>query len=188
MSRNILPLVLALLIAGCATTTPPVTAPVGDSLALGNPKATFSVAVRAERGPLRIGDPVQLSLRTTTDGYLNLYFINSSGDTGQLLTNYPVRAHETVIFPPPAGKKLGYTPTAPPGTETFILVTTHRPLNLFGGRDIKNRKRPRTPIAEFDLTGPQFVNRLRGAMRQWPPQAWNADSIRLPSLPPVSRS
>lgn len=183
----ILPFLLALLIAGCAT-TPPATTPVEDSLRLGNPRATFSVAVRAEREPLHVGEPVSLSLRTTTDGYLNLYFINSSGNPGQLLTNYPVRANETVIFPPGTSKKLAYSPVDPAGAETFILVTTHRPLNLFRGQDIKNLKRPRTPIAEFNLTSTQFVNRLRGAMRQWPPQAWNADSIRLPSLPPLGRS
>ena len=191
MSSNSLPVVplflLALLIAGCATTRP-ATAPVEDSLRLGNPRAPFSVAIRAEREPLRVGEPVNLSLRTATDGYLNLYFIDSSGNPGQLLTNYPVRANETVFFPPGTGKKLRYAPPDQAGAETFILVATHRPLNLFGGQDIKNRKRPRTPIAEFDLTGPQFVNRLRGAMRQWPPQAWNADSIRLPLLPPLGRS
>lgn len=192
MSRNrspvlILPLIAVLSIIGC-TTPPPAAVPVTDSLRFGNPKATFAVALRSEREPLRVGDPVQLSLRATTDGYLNLYFIDSSNNAGQLLTNYPIRANEIVFFPPTASKKLAYAPAPPPGVETFILVTTHRPLNLFGGRDIKNLKKPRTPVAEFNLTGPQFVNRLRGAMRQWPPQAWNADSIRLPLLPPAGRS
>ena len=182
-----LPFILTLLLAGCAT-NPPAATPAEDSLRLGNPRASFSVAVRAEGGPLRVGEPVHLNLRTATDGYLNLYFIDSSGNPGQLLTNYPVRANETVFFPPGSSKKLRYAPPEPAGAETFILVATHRPLNLFRGPDIKNRARPRTPFAEFSLSGPQFVNRLRGAMRQWPSQAWNADSIRLPLLPPLGRS
>ncbi|HHW75615.1 MAG TPA: DUF4384 domain-containing protein [Xanthomonadaceae bacterium] len=180
---------IALLLAGCAATPPtPTAAPTVDSLRLANPRAPFAVTLRAEHGPPRIGVPVQLSLRAATDGYLNLYFINSAGNTGQLLTNYPVRANEMVFFPPTASKRLEYTPAPPTGVETFILVTTHRPLNLFGRYDIKNVKRPRTPVAEFNLTGQQFVNRLRGAMRQWPPQAWNAASIQVPSLPPTGRS
>jgi len=179
----LVPFILTLLITGCAT-APPAAKPVADSLHFGNPKVPFSITVRAERQPLHVGEPINLSLQTTSDGYLNLYFIDSSGNPGQLLTNYPVRANETVFFPPGINKKLFYAPPDPAGTETFILVATHRPLNLFGGRDIKNRARPRTPIAEFNLTGPQFVNRLRGAMRQWPPHAWNADSIQLPLLPP----
>jgi hypothetical protein len=178
---------MALLLAGCAT-PPPTTAPVVDPLGLGNSRAPFAVTLRTEREPLRIGDRLQLRLQATTDGYLNLYFINSAGNTGQLLTNYPIRANETVFFPPASSKRLEYAPTPPAGVQTFILVTTHRPLNLFGRQDIKNAKRPRTPVAEFNLTGPQFVNRLRGAMRQWPPQAWNAASIQLPLLAPANRS
>jgi len=187
-SHILLPLILTLLIAGCAATSPPAATPVEDSLRLGNPRAPFSVAVRPEGGPPRVGEPIHLKLQTASDGYLNLYFIDASGNPGQLLTNYPVRASETVFFPPGTGKRLRYVPPDPAGAETFILVATQRPLNLFRGPDIKNRARPRTPFAEFNLTGPQFVNRLRGAMRQWPPQAWNADSIRLPLLPPLGRS
>lgn len=179
--RNIVPFFLVLLVVGCASGPPQIKK--GEAIGqVSNPKAPFSVAIHAEQESLHIGEPVRLSLHTASDGYINLYFIDSSDHSGQLLTNYPVRANEAVAFPPPSGKKLSYIPAGSAGVETFILVTTHRPINLFSGRDFKNRSRPRTPIAEFTLAGPEFLKRLRGAMRQWPPSAWNAASIRLSVL------
>lgn len=181
----LLPIIVALLIAGCAT---PPAAPVVDPLRLGNPKAGFAVALRSEREPLRIGEPLRLDLQTAADSYLNLYFISSAGGTGQLLTNYPVRANEPVSFPPAGSRKLQYAPGPPPGAETFILVATRQPLNLLGRQDIRNVKRPRTPIAELTLTGPQLADRLRDALRRRPPRDWNANSLQVPLLLPVGRS
>lgn len=187
IKKNIVALLLVLLITGCTHMPPSTTANGGTSpWQMSNPKAPFAVAIQAEQTMLRVGEPIRLSLHASTNGYLNLYFINASGHPGQLLTNYPIQANETVLFPPATGKKLNYAPTAIPSkasAETFILVTTHRPLNLFGGRDIKNRNNPRTPIAEFTLTEAQLLKRLRGAMRQWPPQAWNAATLRIPLQP-----
>lgn len=187
INRNIVALLIALLLTGCAHTLPSTTrSTTANPWQLSNPKAPFAVAIQAEQTALRVGEPIRLSLQASTDGYLNLYFINAAGHPGQLLTNYPIRANETVMFPPATGKRLNYAPVAIPpkaSAETFILVTTHRPLNLFSGRDIKNRDKPRTPIAEFTLTEAQLLKRLRGAMRQWPPQAWNAATLRIPLLP-----
>ncbi len=193
MSRTGLPtlfrmIVLTLLVSGCATTlSPPSPSPavaVNDPLRLGNPKASFAVQLHVDHESLRIGHSPHLDLQATAHGYMNLYFINSSGKTGQLLTNYPVRANEGVTFPPTASKKLQYQLTPPAGMETFILVVTHQPLNLLSRRDISNIKKPRTAIAEFNLTGPQLMNRLRNALRRWPPPAWNANSVQLPLLDP----
>ncbi len=175
----LLPIIVALLIAGCAT---PPAAPVVDPLRLGNPKAGFAVALRSEREPLRIGEPLRLDLQTAADSYLNLYFISSAGGTGQLLTNYPVRANEPVSFPPAGGRKLQYAPGPPPGVETFLLVATGQPLNLLGRQDIRNVKKPRTPVAELNLTGPQLVTRLRDALRRRPPPDWNANSLQVPLI------
>lgn len=167
-----------LMVIGCAN-APPHAGKQNTVEQMGNPKAPFAITINPEHPFLRAGEPLHLNLHTASDGYFNLYFIDASGHTGQLLTNYPVRANETVVFPPTLGKKLNYVPVSSTGVETFILVNTHRPINLFGGPDLKNRARPRTPIAEFTLSGPEFLRRLRGAMRQWPPHAWNAASIRL---------
>lgn len=182
----LMPIIMALLVAGCATPAP-APAPTADPLRLGNPKAGFTVALRSEQEPPRIGAPLRLDLQTAVDGYLNLYFIKASGATGQLLTNYPVRANEPVSFPPAGGKRLQYTPGPAPGTETFILVATRQPLNLLVRQDIRNVKKPRTPVAELNLTGPQLVNRLRGALQRRPPPDWNANSLQLPLLPPLSQ-
>lgn len=181
-------LLALLLLAGCVTPpAPPPAQPVADPLRLGNAKAGFSVTLRSEREPLLVGAPLRLDLQATADGYLNLYFINASGKTGQLLTNYPVRADEPVSFPPAGSRKLQYTPDPPPGTETFILVATRQPLNLLGRPDIKNVNKPRTPVAELNLTGPQLVNRLRDALRRRPPPDWNASSLQLPLLSVTGR-
>lgn len=179
---RILPLIMALFIIGCATPATPPATPVVDPLRLGNPKAGFTVILRSDRPALPIGTPVRLDLQTAAPGYLNLYFIHSSGQTGQLLTNYPVQANEPVTFPPAGGKKLRYAPGPPPGAETFILAATRQPLNLLGRADIKNVNKPRTPVAELNLSGPQLVNRLRGALQRRPPADWNAISIRTPLL------
>lgn len=183
-----LPLLLALLMAGCATPSKSPTAPGVDPAQIGNPKAGFTVMLRCKQQALSIGQPLQLDLQTTAAGYLNLYFINSSGQTGQLLTNYPVQANEPATFPPAGGKKLRYAPSGPPGAETFILVATRQPLNLLGRTDIKNVKKPRTPVAELNLNGAQLVNRLRSALQQRPPPDWNATSIRTSLLASGSRS
>lgn len=182
-----MPIMMALLIAGCATPPTPPPTPAVDPLRIGNPKAGFAITLRSEREPLHVGEPLRLALQTAAPGYLNLYYIGSSGATGQLLTNYPVQANEPVAFPPAGGKKLQYAPGPATGTETFILVATRQPLNVLGRPDIKNVKRPRTPVAELNLTGPQLVNRLRGALQRRPPSDWNANSIQLPLLPPGSR-
>ncbi len=184
---TLIPLLLTLLIiAGCATPPPaPSAAPVTDPLRLGNPKAGFNVTLRSERVPLHIGDRLQLDLQAAADSYLNLYFISSSGKTGQLLTNYPVRANEAVSFPPAGGKKLQYAPAPPTGMETFVLAATRQPLNLLGRTDIKNVEKPRTPVAELNLNGPQLLNRLRGALQRRPPPDWNAYSVQIPLMPPT---
>lgn len=184
-----LPMILALWIAGCATppAKPPAT-PVVDPVQIGNPKAGFAVTLRCDRQALHIGEAVRLDLRTAAPGYLNLYFINSSGQTGQLLTNYPVQANEPATFPPAGGKKLRYAPSSPPGVETFILVATRQPLNLLRRADIKNVKKPRTPVAELNMNGSQLVGRLRGALQRWPTPDWNATSIHSPLLAPGSRT
>lgn len=181
------PILMALLIiAGCATPPPaPSAAPVTDPLRLGNPRAGFNITLRSEYAPLRIGDRLQLNLQAAADSYLNLYFISASGKTGQLLTNYPVRANEAVFFPPAGGKKLQYALAPPTGTETFILAATRQPLNLLGRTDIKNVKKPRTPVAELNLNGPQLLSRLRGALQRRPPPDWNAHSVQIPLLPPA---
>lgn len=175
-------MIVAVLLGGCATSPQSPTVPVNDPLRIGNPKATFAVTLQADNQPLRIGDSPKLGLQATADGYMNLYFINPSGHTGQLLTNYPVQANEAIRFPPSTTKKLQYELAPPTGTETFILVVTRQPLNLLGRQDIKNVKRPRTAIAELNLNGQQLVSRLRDALRRWPPLAWNADSIQLPLI------
>ena len=191
MAKLLLPRTLALLVAlfivGCATPAKPPVAQGIDPLRLGNPKAKFTVMLRCEQPVLHIGAPVRLDFQTAAPGYLNLYFIHSSGQTGQLLTNYPVRANEPVTFPPAGGKKLRYAPDPPPGAETFILAATRQPLNLLGRADLKNVKKPRTPVAELNLSGPQLVNRLRGALQQRPPADWNAVSIRTPLLSSTGR-
>jgi hypothetical protein len=176
------PLIMAIFIAGCATPAKPPAAPGVDPLRLGNPRAGFAVMLRGERPILSIGEPVRLDFQTAAPGYLNLYFIHSSGQTGQLLTNYPVQANEPVTFPPAGGKKLRYAPGPPPGAETFILAATRQPLNLLGRADIKNVNKPRTPVAELNLSGPHLVKRLRGALQQRPPADWNATSIQTPLL------
>ena len=181
-------LLLTLLMAGCATSPKPPAAPGADPAQIGNPKAGFTVMLRCKRQALSMGEPLQLDLQTTAAGYLNLYFINSSGQTGQLLTNYPVQANEPATFPPAGGKKLRYAPSGPPGAETFILVATRHPLNLLGRADIKNVKKPRTPVAELNLSGSQLVQRLRGALQRRPPPDWNATSLRTPLLAPGNRS
>lgn len=181
-------MIMVLLMGGCAAPPPSPTVPVDDPLRLGNPRAAFAVKIQTSREPLRIGNSPQLGLRTAANGYMNLYFISPSGKTGQLLTNYPVQANETITFPPTASKKLQYALIPPTGMETFILVITHQPLNLLGRRDISNVKKPRTAIAEFNLSGPQLINRLRDALRRWPPSAWNADSVQLPLIAPGVRS
>ncbi len=187
-SAGALPLLLALLMASCATPPKPPAAPGVDPAQIGNPKAGFTVMLHSKRQALSMGEPLQLDLQTTAAGYLNLYFINSSGQTGQLLTNYPVQANEPATFPPAGGKKLRYAPSGPPGAETFILVVTRHPLNLLGRADIKNVKKPRTPVAELNLSGSQLVNRLRSALQRRPPPDWNATSIRTPLLAPGNRS
>jgi hypothetical protein len=143
-----MPIIMVLLVAGCATPAP-APAPTADPLRLGNPKAGFTVALRSEQEPPRIGAPLRLDLQTAVDGYLNLYFIKASGATGQLLTNYPVRANEPVSFPPAGGKRLQYTPGPAPGTETFILVATRQPLNLLVRQD---RPATRQPAARRPAT------------------------------------
>lgn len=180
-------LLLALLmIAGCVTPPPaPSVAPVTDPLRIGNPKAGFNVTLRSGHAPLRIGERLQLDLQAAADSYLNLYFISSSGKTGQLLTNYPVRANEAISFPPAGGKKLQYALVPPTGKETFILAATRQPLNLLSRTDIKNVKKPHTPVAELNLNGPQLLNRLRGALQRRPPPDWNAYSVQIPLLPPA---
>lgn len=183
LSALITALMALLIIAGCATPPLPAAAPVTDPLRIGNPKAGFNVALRSEREPLRIGDPLRLDLRAAADSYLNLYFISASGKTGQLLTNYPVRANEAVFFPPAGGKKLQYALGPPTGTETFILAATRQPLNLLGRADIKNVRKPRTPVAELNLNGPQLLNRLRVALQRRPPPDWNAHSLQIPLMP-----
>lgn len=182
----LMPIIMALLVAGCATPAP-APAPTADPLRLGNPKAGFTVALRSEQKPPRIGVPLRLDLQTAADGYLNLYFIKASGATGQLLTNYPVRANEPVSFPPAGGKRLQYTPGPAPGTEMYILVATRQPLNLLDRQDIRNVKKPRTPVAELNLTGPQLINRLRRALQHRPPPDWNANSLQAPLPPPLSQ-
>lgn len=193
MAKLLLPLtctsalLMALFIAGCATPAKPPVAPGIDPLRFGNPKAEFTVMLRCEQPALHIGAPVRLDFQTAAPGYLNLYFIHSSGQTGQLLTNYPVRANEPVTFPPAGGKKLRYAPGPPAGAETFVLVATRQPLNLLGRADLKNVKKPRTPVAELNLSGPHLVNRLRSALQQRPPADWNAVSIRTPLLSGTGR-
>jgi hypothetical protein len=185
---SLLILILSLLASGCSTSPRLPTVPVNDPLRLGNPKATFAVTLQAGHEPLHIGDSPQLGLQATANGYMNLYFINPSGDTGQLLTNYPVQANEAIHFPPTPNKKLQYRLGPPTGAQTFILVVTHQPLNLLRRQDIKNVKLPRTAIAEFNLSRPQLLNRLRDALRRWPSPGWNADSLELPLIAAGVRS
>lgn len=181
----VMSLMMVLLMAGCAATPPAEPgSPVADPLQLGNPKAEFTVSLRSERELLHVGEPLRLDLQTTVSGYLNLYYIGASDNTGQLLTNYPIQADEPVTFPPKGGKKLHYNPGPTSGTETFILVATRQPLNFLGRRDIKNVKKPRTPIAEFNMTGSQLLDRLQHVLHRRTPGDWNAYSLRLQSLPP----
>lgn len=178
---------MALLIVGCASEPSTPTPSAADPLQLNNPKAEFTVSLRAEREPVHVGEPLRLDLQTTISGYLNLYYIGAADNTGQLLTNYPVQANEPVTFPPSGGKKLHYNPGPTPGMETFILVATHQPLNFLGRKDIKNVKKPRTPIAELNMSGTQLLNRLHYVLQRRTPGDWNANSLQLQALPPKGR-
>lgn len=179
-------LMLMLLVTGCATPAPETPPPeAADPLGMSNPRAEFTVTLQESTPPpLRIGQPVTLDLNSSADSYLNLYAIGTAGNTTQLLTNYPVRANEAVSFPPMTSKRFNYLPEPPPGKETFILVATRQPLRLMGRHDLKETRKPRTPVAALKLSGPQLLERLREALNRRPPSQWNAASLQLPLAGP----
>lgn len=165
----LLTVILALL--GCAP-TPESNAPFirPKPYQFLNPNADFDFLVWSEnKTALIIGGFARFKVYSTADAYLNLYAIDSSYKTLQLLANYPIHAKEVLSLGGLQGPA-SYRLTPPPGTETYIAIATQKPFDWLETADIR---RP-GDISELALNAGQLTDRLLLALEKLDSASWDA--------------
>lgn len=163
-----------LVIAACAPTSQTITdgtafALLAKPYEIGNPRADFEVLLWSEsKIPLFIGSYPRLKLLATTDAYLSLYAVSSSGKVLRLMANHPVQANQIVTIGEPENL-VSYRLTPPTGTENFLLIGARQPLTWTEAADMRDIE----PPVELALTPDQLRDGLWTALHTFPSDAWN---------------
>lgn len=171
-------LAASLLLGGCATAPDQPYGiayrpePARATADLSNPEAGFTAEIWSDAPPPRVGDFLNLKLRVTTDAYLSLYAIHSSGRTSRLLDNQWARGGRTVAFPGP-DSPVDFQVSPPSGTETYLLVATQQPMRWLAPADIRQRG----SLTELNLTGRELKERLRAALDRQNPYSWSGAEL-----------
>jgi hypothetical protein len=136
---------------------------------LRNANATFQVSAWSEQDPARIGELLRLKLRSGSNSFLSLYEVSTSGRTARLFENRLVQAGEVVEFPGPKSA-VDYRYAPPPGTETFIVLATARPVDWLTAEDIAGGE----ALTALNLAPWQLVQRLREVTGGLTPESWSS--------------
>lgn len=156
---------------------PPPASVRTELLSLPNPVAPFAVQLWSGMPARpRIGDKLNLGLRSDVDGYVSLFVVTSSGGTGRLLDNRRVGAGERVEYP---GRHDGIDVKLmpPAGVESFVLIASRRPLGILLPGDVRRGG----SIASLVLTPQELADRIRGATAVQPAGDWNAAILDVPT-------
>lgn len=157
------------IIAGCAVEPPTGVFRRPQPIDFHNPQAGLNVALWSEsRTALIFRESLRVKVRSSADVYCNLYAVNTSGDTLQLLANHPLPANTTQSLGSP-GDPLYYRVHPPRGTETYVLVATRQPLEWLQPADIRRRG----PATRLTLKPAQLTRRLQEALAARDPATWN---------------
>lgn len=176
--KGLVPLLLIVLfLSGCARGTAPVNRPFGLER-LANENAPYEVQLWSRNNPLVIGQKLGLFMRSMADGYFSMYSISSSEKVYSLLSNIPARTGQTLLFPG-ALSPYDFRLTPPAGTETYILVSSLKPLYFQIPAPMAT-----PPLAVLPLTPEQFIQRLEDNLRVMNPYEWNTAVLMLPLYPP----
>ncbi|MFT7460864.1 MAG: hypothetical protein ACI909_003554 [Planctomycetota bacterium] len=147
---------LAIFVAGCATTPTSTGDPVRDSLAyLETQQAGFRLQFSEPASyAVKEGDLLDLHFASSRSGYVSLYVVHSSRKISRLIANFPVTTHVTYRFPSAeSANNLQFS--KPYGMEYFVLAATALPVE------------PLTP-AEIETTGASVIlNVIPEQFGQW---------------------
>lgn len=173
-SLKVLLLLWVLLLTACGTPPPNTQPSVASVVPQIPPMSRGSVAVhlRAFAPQIKVGQWLALTYRSSAAGYANLYAINSSGKTMQLLFNRPVVANQWQDFPE-QGAAFGLKAMPPVGEEHYILLVTEKPFVLPSGSQQAG--------IPMELGLPQAVLRqqLMGVTHVLRQNTWGQAEIRL---------
>lgn len=172
---KILLLPWVLLLTACSATSPrtqPPVAPVATQQLPAVSRGGVAVHLRAFAQDIKVGQWLALAYRSSAAGYANLYAINSSGKTMQLLFNRPVAANQWQNFPE-QGEAFGLKAMPPVGEEHYILLVTEKPFVLPGGSQQAG--------IPMELSFPPAVLRqqLTGVTRTLRQDTWGQTETRL---------
>ncbi|QCG93086.1 DUF4384 domain-containing protein (plasmid) [Azospirillum sp. TSA2s] len=156
---------------------PPPASVRAELLSVSNPAAPFAAQLWSGMPTHpRIGDALNLGLRSDVDGYVSLFVVTASGGTGRLLDNRRVGAGERVEYPGRHGS-IDVKLMPPAGVESFVLIASRRPLGILLPGDVRRAG----SIASLALTSQELADRIRGATAVQPAEDWNAAILDVPT-------
>ena len=148
--------------------------PAPDLAMLNNHADPYEVQLWALNNNMRIGDLLQLEMRSMAAGYLSFYAISSSGKIYQLFANQPVAAGAAVTFP---GQEYNFQfrLSPPEGNEVYILCSTTRRLEWLAPDDILRDG----PLTVLNMNRQQFLSRLSMSLNRHHKNEWNTTLLEL---------
>jgi len=159
----------SLLSTGCSNTKPPA---YSD---LNNQKQPFKVQIRSTKSPLKLGELLQLQIRSMSEGFINLYTVSSSGKVASLLENRPIKGGQNLYFPSPRSVA-DYRIGPPLGTETYIVLVSRKKLNWIAPSDRLNHN---LGLTTLNLNKNQLIRRLQQSVTLFPKDDWNMSTLSL---------
>ena len=141
-----------------------------------NPSPAFSVNVSVDKGgdtpDYRIGERIEIDVRTDRDAYVYLYSIRSDGRVVQILPNrfdeqHRLRAGQTRTYPPRDGGYV-FNVDGPTGLARVVAVASTRELDT---RELA-RFESGANFATSDIGQEGFQNAFRIVVRPVPQNSW----------------
>ncbi|SLM27485.1 exported hypothetical protein [Desulfamplus magnetovallimortis] len=141
-----------------------------------NPGASFQIKnVVDQTPPLKVGDPVVVTVTADRDCYLHVYYLSGSGNIRQIFPDNRMSGNmirggtKTVI--PPYGSNYMLTLMHPPVQESILSVATLEPLNPIPQHYMDYSG----VIPRIKMSHRQFDRRIAKSLEKILPTTWAVD-------------
>lgn len=156
-----------LVLGGCVKTTDMKTQRQATTSGIRVAEGKIAVQLNTPHLQLHLGEALALGYSSGSTGYANLYALNSSGKTMQLMANHPVYAGVWQTFPS-HDAAFTLTATPPAGVERYVLLVTQVPFNPLLPQEAQDIG----GVSQLTLATPKLRQRLAQATASLRPESW----------------